>query len=63
MVLVVKNSPVGDIRDVGYIPESEDPLEEGVATPFSVLAWRIFSTEKPGRLQSIESESDMMEVS
>ena len=26
----------------------EDPLEEGVATHFSVLAWRIPWTEDPG---------------
>ena len=63
MVLEVKNSPAGDIRDVGSIPESEDPLEEGLATPFNVLAWRIPWTEEPGRLQSIESQSDMMGVS
>ena len=31
----------------------EDPLEEGMATHSSVLAWRIPWTEKPGRLPSI----------
>ena len=31
----------------------EYPLEEGMATHFSVLAWRIPWTEEPGRLQSI----------
>ena len=31
----------------------EDPLEEGMATHSSILAWRIPWTEKPGRLQSI----------
>ena len=31
----------------------EDPLEEGVATHSSILAWRIQGTEEPGRLQSI----------
>ena len=30
----------------------EDPLEEGMATHFSILAWRIPRTEKPGGLQS-----------
>ena len=30
----------------------EDPLEEGMATHSSVLAWRIPWTEEPGRLQS-----------
>ena len=34
----------------------EDPLEEGTATHSSILAWRIPRTEKPGRLQSIESQ-------
>ena len=28
----------------------EDPLEEGVATHSSILAWRIPWTEEPGRL-------------
>ena len=31
----------------------EDPLEEGMASCSSILAWRIPWTEKPGRLQSI----------
>jgi len=31
----------------------EDPLEEGMATHCSILAWRIPWTEDPGRLQSI----------
>ena len=28
----------------------EDPLEEGMATHFSSLAWRISWTEEPGKL-------------
>ena len=32
----------------------EDPLEEGMTTHSSILAWRIPWTEEPGRLQSIE---------
>ena len=31
----------------------EDPLEEGMATHSSVLAWRIPWTEEPGGLQSM----------
>ena len=31
----------------------EDPLEEGLATHFSILAWRIRWTEGPGWLQSM----------
>ena len=34
----------------------EDPLEEGMATHSSNLAWRIPWTEEPGRLQSIGSQ-------
>ena len=30
----------------------EDPLEEGMATHFSILAWRIPWTEEPGGPQS-----------
>ena len=31
----------------------EDPLEKGIATHSSILAWRIPWTEEPGRLQSM----------
>ena len=34
----------------------EDPLEEGMATHSSILAWRIPWSEEPGRLQSIGSQ-------
>ena len=34
----------------------EDPLEEGMATHSSVLAWRIPWTEEPGELQSTGSQ-------
>ena len=33
-----------------------DPLEKEIATHSSILAWEIPWTEKPGELQSIESE-------
>ena len=32
----------------------EDPLEKGMVTHSSILAWRIPLTEEPGRQQSIE---------
>ena len=35
------------VRSLGW----EDPLEKGMATPSSILAWRIPWTEQPGRLQ------------
>ena len=55
MVLTVKNPPAdgGDKRDMGSIPGSEDPLEEGMATHSSIFALRIPWTEGPGGLQSM----------
>ena len=55
MSLVVKNPPAnaGDIRDADLIPGLEDPLEEGMATHSSILAWRIPWTEEPARPQSL----------
>ena len=35
----------------------EDPLEEGIATHSSILAWEILWTEEPGRLQSMGSQT------
>ena len=40
----------------------ENPLEKGMATHSSILAWRIPWTEEPGQLQSMGSqESDTTE--
>ena len=36
--------------------EQEDPLENGMATHSSILAWKIPWTEEPGKLQSIGSQ-------
>ena len=43
--------------------DQEDPLDKGMATHFSILAWRIPWTEDPGGLQSLRvaKESDMTE--
>ena len=59
MVLAVKNSPAnaGDLREVGSILGQEDPLEKGMATHPSILAWRIPWTEEPGGPQSIGLQS------
>ena len=35
----------------------EDPLEEGIVTHISVLAWKIPWTEEPGGLQSMGSQT------
>ena len=58
VVLVVKNPPAnaGDIRD--WVPSLgwEDPLEEGMATHSSILAWSIAWIEEPDGLQSTGSQ-------
>ena len=43
-------------EDPGLIPGSEDPLEKGIATLSSILAWRIPRTEKPNGLWSMGSQ-------
>ena len=55
---MVKNllANAGDVRDAVPSLSWENPLEEGVATHSSILAWRIPGTEEPGWLQSIESQ-------
>ena len=51
----VKNPPAMQetwVQSLGW----EDPLEEGMATYSSILAWRIPWTQEPGGLQSMESK-------
>ena len=43
-------------EDLSLIPGWEDPLEKGMATHSSILAWRIPWTEESGRLQSMGSQ-------
>ena len=54
-VLMLKNPPAsaGDMRGMGSVSGQEDPLEEGTATHFSILAWKTPWTEEPGGLQSV----------
>ena len=56
MLLVVKNPPAnpGDVRVQSL--SWGDPLEDGMATHSSILAWRIPWTEEAGRLQSTGSQ-------
>ena len=53
-LMVKKNLPAMQtwIQSLGQ----EDPLEEGMATHSSILAWRIPWTEEPGGLQSMGSQ-------
>ena len=52
---MLKNLPANaeDERETGLALGLEDPLEEGMATHSSILAWRIPWTEEPGTQQSI----------
>ena len=52
---VVKNLPAMQETQVQSLGQ-EDPLEKGMATHPSILAWRIPWTEEPGGLQSIASQ-------
>ena len=53
--MVVENPPAMQetwVQSLGW----DDPLEKGMATHSSILAWRIPWTEEPGRLQSMGSQ-------
>ena len=52
VVQMVKNLPAVQETQI-QSQGQEDPLEKGMATYSSILAWRIPWTEKPGRLQSM----------
>ena len=54
---MVKKLPANaeDLRDLCSILGQEDPLEEGIATHYSILVWRIPWTQEPGRLESMGS--------
>ena len=52
---IVKNLPAMQetwVQSLG----PEDPLEKGIATHSSILAWRIPWTEEPGGTQSLGSQ-------
>ena len=55
MAQIVKNLPTmqkNPVRSLGL----EEPLENGMATCSSILAWKILWTEEPGGLQSLGSQ-------
>ena len=52
---MIKNLPATQetpVRSLGW----EDPLEKGMATHSSILAWEIPQTEVPGGLQFMRSQ-------
>ena len=54
----VKNPPAMQVTRIRSLGQ-EDPLEKGMATYSSILAWEILWTEEPGGLQSMGSESQI----
>ena len=55
---VVKNLPAMQEMQETCVQSlsQEATLEEGIATPSSILAWRVPWTEEPGRLWSMGSQ-------
>ena len=55
VIQTVKNLPA---MQETWVPSlgQEDPLEKGMATHSSILAWRISRTEELGGLQSMGSQ-------
>ena len=56
VVQTVKNLAAMQDTRVGSLG-GEDPLEKGMATHSSILAWRISWTEDPGRSMGLQSQT------
>ena len=55
MAQTVKNPPA--LQETWFPSlDQEDPLEKGMATYSSILAWRILRTKEPGGPQSMGSQ-------
>ena len=55
MAQMIKNLPAAQETCVQSLGQ-EDPLEKGMATHSSILAWRIQWTENSGGLQALGSQ-------
>ena len=55
MAQMIKNPPAMQETWVRSL-DREDPLEKGMATHFSILAWRIPQTEESGGQQCMGSQ-------
>ena len=53
---VIKNLPAMQETRIQSLGQ-EDPLEKGLATHSSILAWKIPWTEEPGRLKHMGSDT------
>ena len=59
---MVKKLPVMQETQVRSLGQ-EDPLEKGMATHSSILAWEITETEEPGGLGSMVSQKCLTQLS
>ena len=64
VTLVVKNPPAnaGEGRDQVQFLGREEPLEEGMAMPSSILIWRIPWTEEPGGLPDMPEATQQARI-
>ena len=58
----VVKKPRASMGDRSSAPGLENPLEKGMATHFSILAWEIPWTEEPGGLQPVGPQRVRHEV-
>jgi len=58
----IKSVPA-NAGDVGSVLGLESPLEKGMATHFSILAWEIPWTEEPAGLKSMGSQKSQTQLS
>ena len=61
MVQMVKSLPAMQETTVQSLGQ-EDPLEKGMATHSSIVAWRIPWREEPGGLQSMKSQESTLMI-
>ena len=61
VVQMVKSPPAMQETTVESLGQ-EDPLEKGMATHSSILAWRIPWTEEPGGPQSMKSQESTLMI-
>ena len=61
MAQIVKNLPAMKEAWVGSLGQ-EDPLEKGMATESSILAWRIPWTEEPVGLLSMQLQRVFLKI-
>ena len=62
VVQLVKNPPAMQETPVQFLGWA-DPLEKGMATHSSILAWRLPRTQEPGGLESLRAAKSQTQLS